>query len=97
MELKSQNGNKLLLSVYHNWIYDPSKRERFNTPFHKTFGCPQTYRVWDAIRKVVCAVCGVTTVAGIPLRKQELAVDFCDKLCEFIYEYMKNYGGDNNG
>ena len=97
VELKSQNGNKLLLSVYHNWIYDPSSSYRFKTPFHNTFETKQTYRIWDAVRKVVCAVCGVTTVAGIPIKKQEFAIDFCDKLCEFIYEYMKKHGGEHDG
>ena len=97
VELKSQNGNKLLLPIYHHWIYDSTSRDRFNTPFQKVFGCPKSYRIWEAVRKVVCTVCGATTVAAIPVRKQEFALDFCDKLCEFIYEYMKNHGGVDNG
>jgi hypothetical protein len=97
VELKSQNGNKLLTPVYHHWIHNTNARNSFDTPFQKIISCKQSYRIWDAVRKTVCAVCGVTTVAAIRISKQEFALDFCDKLCEFIYEYMKNHGGVGNG
>lgn len=96
VELKSQNGNKLLMPVYHQWIHNTNAKDSFNTPFQNLISCQQSYRIWEAVRKTVCAVCGVTTVAAIRSGKQEFAVDFCDKLCEFIYEYMKKHGGDVN-
>ena len=97
VQLKKTNGNKLLSPIYHRWIHNTSDRKPFDTPFQKMLPYKQTYNIWDAVRKVVCAVCGVTVVSAIPPSKQAMAMDFCDKLCEFIYNYMKNHEGDCNG
>ena len=91
VEIKSQNGNKLLIPVYHHWIHNTNQRNAFDTPFQNLVDCKQSYRIWEAVRKTVCAVCGVTSVASIRIGKQEYALDFCDKLCEFIYDYMKHH------
>lgn len=97
VQLKETNGCKLLSPIYHRWIHNTHDRKPFDTPFQKLLPYKQTYRIWDAVRKTVCSVCGVTTVAAIHPSKQSMAMDFCDKLCEFIYEYMKNHGGVDNG
>lgn len=94
VELHEQKGNMLLVPVYHKWIYNTPARNSSDTPFCKLVGCPLNHRIWDGVRKVTCNVIGVNTVAQIPHSRHEMALDFADKLCEFIYEYIKKNRGE---
>ena len=97
VQLKETNGCKLLTPVYHRWIHDTRSSRPFNTPFQILLHYKHSYKIWDAVRKMVCSVCDVTTVAAIRPDDQAMALDFCEKLCEFTYNYMKNYIGDADG
>ncbi len=97
VKLHEQKGNMLLVPVYHKWIHNTYARKPFDTPFQEMFGSPLRHKIWDGVRKVTCHVVGVNTVSQIPNSRAKMALEFADKLCEFIYEYMKKHGGVDNG
>lgn len=88
VELKEKSTGKLLGPIYKRWFHDATKDYRVNLekPFRKHFPAPYVWKVWDEIRALTCVVCESKTVAGI--RDTEMALDFCEKLCEFIDSYM---------
>ena len=75
-------------SVYNKWFHDTrvSVNTNANKALRSKFSVNYVWKVWDGIRGLTCAVCGSNTVAGI--KDTEKALDFCEKLCEFIDYYM---------
>lgn len=90
IETKEKTSGQLLKPIYNKWFHDTklSYCKNDEKPFKQYFPVPHIWKVWDAIRAIVCAVSGSKTVAGI--QDTGLALDFCEKLCEFIDGYMSN-------
>lgn len=97
LETKTSTSPQLLKTVYNKWFHDPTKQasENMKKPFKQVSSVPVIWKIWDAMRALVCAVCNAKKVECIT--DQARALDFCEKLCGFVYNYMiENRGADNN-
>lgn len=95
---EKDSGHMFLRPVYQKWFYNQGTTKPFDTPFIGYLDSRCAHRLWEGIRKVVCSSVGVNNVAQIHRSKREFALDFSDKLCEFIFEYVKqSKEGAENG
>ena len=94
LEVKGSVSPQLLKTVYNKWFHDTKRRttENLSKPFKQVSSTPYIWKIWDAMRALTCAICNANKVEHItdPAR----ALDFCEKLCEFVYDYMK--GAEEN-
>lgn len=88
IEIKSNSNGQLLKPIYNKWFHCTmhSKEQNRDKPFKQHFDVPRVWKVWDSVRGLTCAVCGVRQVVAI--KDTAFALDFCEKLCEFIDQYM---------
>lgn len=89
LEVKGSVSPQLLKTIYNKWFHDTTRSTstNVNKPFKTVSEFPYVWKIWDAMRALTCAVCNAKKVEHItdPAR----ALDFCEKLCEFVYDYMK--------
>lgn len=90
LEIKSGTNPKLLTEVYSRWFHDTTKdyTENFEKPFRILSEPPYVWKIWEAMRMLTCAVNNSNRVDRIG--NPAAALDFCEKLCEFTYNYMEN-------
>lgn len=88
LEVKGSASPQLLKTVYNKWFHDATKRvpDNLSKPFKQVSSTPYIWKIWDAMRALTCAVCDAKKVENIT--NPAIALDFCEKLCEFTYEYM---------
>lgn len=88
LEVKGSASPQLLKTVYNKWFHDTTKRvpDNLSKPFKQVSSTPYIWKIWDAMRALTCAVCDAKKVENIT--NPAMALDFCEKLCEFTYEYM---------
>lgn len=89
VQMKEPGNGKILVPVMQKWFHDTKcyYDENNKKAFKKFFSQPQIWKVWEAVRALTSAVCGARTVTQI--KDVDMAVDYCEKLCEFTYKYLE--------